>query len=156
GGRLLDPLRCALGGVFGDHWADVGGFVERIADFEPFDAVKKALEEARLDTALNENALPGNAALAGVREAALDAAVGGVINVRIRVDNDAGVAAEFERDFFLAGFRFQRPTDGAAAGEGEELEAIVGDELFGVGIRKRQDVERPGGSAGFFDDFGEK
>ncbi len=51
---------------------------------------------------LHQNALHGNAGLAGIGEAAGNAALGGIGKIGVAVDDDAGITAEFEHDLFLS------------------------------------------------------
>jgi hypothetical protein len=54
------------------------------------------------------------------------------------VDDDAGIASEFENDFFLSRVILDRPADGGAAGEADELDALIGDEQTGIFVREQQ------------------
>jgi hypothetical protein len=85
---------------------------------------------------LDEDALDGDAGLAGVAEASGDATVSCVAQIGVAVDDDGGVASELEDDFFLPGAALDIPADWDAAGEADELDAVVGDEQAGVLIGK--------------------
>ena len=105
---------------------------------------------------LDQNALHGNAGLSGVAEAAGNAALGGVGKIGIAVDDDAGVAAQFEHDFLLSGAALDVPADGHAAREADELDAFIGDEQTGIFVGERKDVEAAIGPAGLLHAFGQK
>ena len=70
----------------------------------------------------------------------------------VRIDDAGGIAAEFEHDFLAPGLRFQLPAD-LAAGEREQLEALVADEGSGILDTAGQDRERALGQIGFGEDF---
>ncbi len=105
---------------------------------------------------LDQDALDGDAGLTGVAEASGDAAVGGVGEVGVAVDDDGGVAAEFEDDFLFSGAALDVPADGNAAGEADELDAVVGDEQAGIFVGEREDVEAAIGPSGLLHALGEK
>ena len=105
---------------------------------------------------LDQNALHGNAGLAGIAEASGDAALGGVAEVGVAVDDDGGIAAEFEDDFLFSGAALDVPADGDAAGEADELDAVVGDEKAGVFVGERQHVEAAVGPSRLLHALGEK
>ena len=130
-----------IGVALADERADVGGFVERIAGLQFLDAFDEEVGEFSVDGVLDQDALDRDAGLAGVAEASGDAAVGGVGEVGVAVDDYGGVASEFEDDFLLPGAAFDVPADGYAAGEADELDAVVGDEKTGVFVGEREDVE---------------
>ena len=77
---------------------------------------------------LDQNALHGNAGLSGVSKASGDAAVGGVSEIGIAVDDDARIPSQFENYFFLSRVVLDGPTDGGAAGEADELDAFISDQ----------------------------
>ena len=154
--RIFDPGGGADGVAVADEGADVGGFVERIAGLQFLHEVDEEVGELSVDRVLDQNALHGNAGLAGVAEAAGDAAFGGVGEVGVAVDDDGGVAAEFEDDFLFSGAALDVPADGHAAGEADELDAVVGDEEAGVFVGERKHVESAIGPAGLLHAFGEK
>ena len=71
--------------------------------FSFFTPCDQQISEFAVDGLLHQDALHGNAGLPGVAESARDATFGGVLEIGVAVDDDAGVAAQFEDDFFLAG-----------------------------------------------------
>ena len=127
--------------AFANERADIGGFVERVAGLELLDAFDQQISEFSVNRLLDENALNRNAGLTGISETSGDAAVGGVGEVGVAVNDDRRVAAEFEDDFLFSCATLDVPTNGNAAGETDELDAVVGDEQSGVFIGKRKDVE---------------
>ena len=138
---FFDPTDGADGVAFADERSDVGGFVERIAGFQLLYAFDEKIGELSVDRVLDQNALHRDAGLASVAETSGDAAVGGIGEVGVAVDDDGGVAAEFENDFLLSGAALDVPANGNAAGEADELDAVVGDEETGVFVGERKDVE---------------
>ena len=143
--RRLDPAFEALGRVLVDHRADEGLLVA--ADRRCVSVLATAdLSLSRsfvVDVGVDEDALHADAALAGLVEGAEhDALDHGVeVEARIVVDDARRVAAEFQHHLLLAGARLQVPAD-QAAGEAEQLEALVGRP---AGRRRRcagQDRER--------------
>ena len=96
----------------------------------------------------------GNAGLAGITEASGDAAVGGVGEVGVAVDDYASVSAQLEDHFLLAGIFLDLPSHGGAAGEADELDALVGDQQGGVFIGEWEDVEGAVGPSGLLHALG--
>jgi hypothetical protein len=152
---FFDPVG-ADGVAFPDQRADVGGLIERIAGLQLLHAFDEQVGELSVDRMLDQNALHGNAGLAGVAEASGDAALGGVGEVGVAVDDDGRVAAEFENDFLFSGAALDVPADGDAAGEADELDAVVGDEQAGVFVGEREHVEAAIGPARLLYALGEK
>ena len=102
---------------------------------------EQQLGEFSVDGVLDENALHGNAGLPGVGEASGHAAVGGVGEIGVAVNDDARIASQFENDFFLPRIVLDGPADGGAAGEADELDALIGDEQSGIFVGEQQRVE---------------
>ncbi len=121
-----------LGIALTDQRTEVGRLIHRIAGFQFFDAVDKKIDELAVDGMFDQDALHGNAGLAGIAEAAGNAALGGVGEIGVAVDDRSGVAAEFKRNFLLARAAFNVPTYGRAAGEADQLDALVGDQQAGI------------------------
>ena len=48
-----------------------------------------------------------------------------VVQVRVRVDDDSGVAAQFQDHLLLTGLGFQVPTDAGRPGEAEQLQPFI-------------------------------
>src|SRR5580698_4415850 len=90
---------------------------------------------------LDQNALHRNAGLSGVSEASRHAAVGGVSQVGITVDNDSRIPSQFENDFFLSSIVLDGPADGRAASKADELDALIADEEAGVFVGEQDCVE---------------
>ena len=70
--------------------------------------------------------------------------------------DDGGVAPEFENDFLFSGAALDVPSDGDAAGEADELDAIVGDQEAGIFVGEREHIEAAVGPSGLLHAFGEK
>ncbi len=115
--------------------------VEGIAHLQRLDAFDEQIGKLSVHGLLNEDALHGNAGLASVAEASGDAAIGGIGEIGVIVDDHGGVAAEFKNNFLFSGAAFDVPPDGNAAGEADQLNAVIGDEKACVFIRKREDVK---------------
>ena len=75
---------------------------------------------------VDEHPLDADADLAGVGERADEHAPDRPVEVGGLVDDHAGVAAELEDDLLLAGPLLHPPADRRAAGERQQLEALVG------------------------------
>jgi len=71
----------------------------------------------------------------------------------VAVDDDAGVPAELEDDLLLPGAFLHPPPDRRAAGERQELEAIVGHHPVTELAGHRQDADRAGREADAVDDL---
>src|SRR5208337_1251319 len=99
-------------------------------------------EELLVDTLLLQDPPPGDATLPGVRKAAGHRALRRVLEVRIVVNDDAGVATQLERDALFASLLLESPAHFRAAGESELLEAVVADQRLSVAAGERQHVER--------------
>ena len=144
----------ALGVAGADQRADVGRLVERVADDERVEAPREVVLEP-VERLVVVDALHRDARLPRVGRAAPDDALGGVVEVGVRGDDDRGVAAELERHALHAGAALQPPADGGAAGEREQLDAVVLDERRGVGRRRRHDGDPLLGPAGLEHDLRE-
>ena len=80
---------------------------------------------------MDENSLNADAALPGITKCPGDDPPRRIREVRFRLDDDGGVVSQFQHHGFLAGVRFHFETYLRRAGEGEELDAVIGDERFG-------------------------
>ena len=94
------------------------------------------------DLLVDEHPLDADADLAGIRERADQDALDRPVEVGRLVDDDAGIAAELEDDLLLAGPLLHPPADRWAAGEREQLEALVGDHPIAELAGHRQDATR--------------
>jgi len=90
-----------------------------------FTPVHQEIGELAIDRLLDQNALHGNAGLPGVAEAAGHAAVGGIGEIGVAVHDRSGVAAKFQRDFFLAGAALDIPATGTLPVKLNQLDALV-------------------------------
>src|SRR5207302_3964995 len=99
--RFVNPS-CGTDGVtFADEWADVGGFIHRIAGLQLLDGFDQQVGEFSIDGLFDQNALHGYAGLASIGEAAYDAAFGSIGDISVAVDQDGGIASEFENDLLF-------------------------------------------------------
>ena len=90
---------------------------------------------------LDQDALNGDAGLAGISETSGDATVGGIFEIGVAMNDDGGIATEFEDNFLFSGAALDVPSHGHAAGKADELDAVVGDQQAGVFVGKRKDIE---------------
>ncbi len=155
---FLDPGFDALGFAEADEGADFGGFVGRVAGDQLGGDVDELPEERLEDAALDEDALHADAGLAGVAEGGVGGAESGFVEVGpVAVDDERGVAAEFEQDALAAGVGFELPADFGGAGEADELDAVFFfGEPGGVGVGEGEDGEGLFGPAGLENDFAER
>ncbi len=105
---------------------------------------------------MHEHPLDADADLAGVGERADEAALDGPVEVGGLVDDHAGVAAELEDDPLLARPLLHPPADRRAAGEREELEALVADHPVAELAAHRQDADRAHRGPGLLDDLADR
>ena len=90
---------------------------------------------------LHQNALYGNAGLAGVAEASRDAALGRVGQVSVVVHDYSRVASQLKHHFLFSGAALDVPTNRHTARETDELDAIVGDQKSGVFVGEWQNIQ---------------
>src|ERR1700691_1770454 len=100
-----------------------------------------------------ENALHRDAGLSGISKTAIDTAFGSVRKISVTVNDDGGIASQFEHNFFLSRVVLDGPANGGAAGETDELDALVGDEQAGIFIREQDGVDAAVGPSRFVDHF---
>ena len=103
------------------------------------------LLEARL---VHQDALGGDAGLAGVEVAAGDAALHRAREVGVGLDDDRGVAAQLERHPLGVRALADGPAGTGRAGEGDHPDARVVEQRRGVVVGAEQDGERARGVAG--------
>ena len=72
------------------------------------------------------------------------------------MDDYSGIPAKLEHNLLLAGAALDLPANGSAAGEADQLDAIVGHEQSGVFIRQWKHVECAIRKAGLLHGFREK
>ena len=120
--------------------ADLGGFVGGIAGDQFGGDVDELPEERLEDAAFDEDALHADAGLAGVAEGGVGGAECGFVEVGpVAVNDERGVAAEFEQHALAAGVGLQLPADFGRAGEADELDAVFFfGEPGGVGVGERR------------------
>ena len=134
--------------------ADVGVFVERIADAQRLDAVFEFAQDLAVDAFLDEESRAGAADVTLVEVNSVDDAFDRLIDRRVVHDDVGGLSAEFEGEFFAgagdgAGDLFP---DLGRAGEGDLVDSRMGDEggagLAGAG----DDVDDAVGEAGVLEE----
>ena len=130
--RLLDRSFDALGVVFADDRPDKRVLIARVAHLERLDGRHKFVAKRIVHRFVNVNSLHADAALARLVVAAEDAALDGVVEIGVAIDDAGRVAAELQRDVLLAGPVAQLPADLGRAGEAELLDALVLDQGVGV------------------------
>src|SRR5439155_494037 len=136
--RFLHPLSGTYGITFANERAEVGGVVHRIADLQLTHSRKEQVSKFGNRRTLDQNALHRNAGLAGIAEAARNAALRSPGDIGVAVDDYSGTASKLEHNLLLAGAALDLPANGSAAGEAGQLDATVGHEQPG-GDCKRED-----------------
>src|SRR4029079_2349078 len=136
--RLVDPALRPRRGVLVDHRPQVGLAVEGVAQLQAFRSRDELLHECVPDLLVYEHPLYADADLAGVCEGADEDTADGPVEVGRLVDDHPGVAAELEDHLLLARALLHPPAHRRAAGEAEELEAVVADHLVAELAAHRQ------------------
>ena len=136
---------------------DFGSLVGGIAGDELGGDVDQFPEEGLEDAAFDEDALHADAGLTGKAEGGVCGAESRLVEVGpVAVNDEGGVAAEFEEDALAAGVSFELPADFGGAGEADELDAIFFfGEPGGVGVGEGEDGEGFFGPAGLENEFAE-
>ena len=119
--RVLDVRDDLVEPLAVDERADVHALLGADPDAQGGDRLRVALDERVVDAVLHEQAVGGDADLAGVAELAQDGAGDGLVEVGVVEDEERRVAAELERELHdLAGaLRHQDLADGRRSREGE-------------------------------------
>ena len=99
---------------------------------------------------------PRSLASSRVGESPCHAAVGGVGEVGVAVDDDARIPPQLKNDFFLSRVVLDRPADGRAAGKTDEPDAFIGDQQSRVFVREQHRVESAIGPSRLLDHFGQQ
>src|SRR5208282_3904545 len=154
--RLLHPVGGADGVAFPDERANVARLIERISGFQLADSRQQQLGEFSVDGVLDQDALHGNTGLSRVSKAAGNAAVGSVSEIGVAVDDDPGIASQFENNFLLSRVVLDGPADGGAAREADELDALIGDQQAGIFVGKQNRVESAVRPARLLDNFSQQ
>ncbi len=115
--RQLRRSAHAFGGGEIDEGADIGFFIEGIADDEFFSGCHEQFGGFGGDFFVEINPLHADAGLAGIAEGGGDDAGDGIGEVGFGFEDDCGVVAEFEDDFLFAGLGFHFEADFGGAGE---------------------------------------
>src|SRR6185437_16554551 len=131
--RFGDPVLESFRGSLVDHRAEEGFRILGIARLQFLRGRDEALFDFVIERRVHENALHADAALPRLIEAARDQARYHEIEPRflVRVDDAGCVAAEFQHHLLLARARLEFPAD-LAAGEREQLQALIRDERVGI------------------------
>src|SRR3984957_5900449 len=145
--RLVDPVSNADRVTLADQRTEIGRFLHGVAGFQFFYAIHKKIDELAVDGLLDQDALHRNTGLASVAEATGNAAFSSVGKIGIAVNNGAGVATKFQSNFLFAGAALDIPAHRHAAGEADQLDALVSDQQASVVVRKRKHVEAAIGPA---------
>ena len=151
--RLVDPALGPAGRRRIDHRTEVRRRIERIAHLEQACAGDELVHECVPDVLVDEHPLDADADLAGVGEGTDEAAPHRPVEVGRLVDDDPGVATELQHDLLLAGALLHPPADRWRSGEGEQLEARVGDHPVPELACHRQNRDGTGGRPSGFDDL---
>ena len=151
--RFVDPALGPTRRRRVDHRPEVRRRIERVAHLELACPGDELVHEDVPDVLVDEHPLDTDADLAGIGERADEAAPHRPVEVRRFVDDDAGVATELEHDLLLAGPLLHPPADRWRSGEGEQLEARVGDHPVPELPGHRQDRDGTGGRPRSFDDL---
>jgi len=124
------------------HWADAGGLVVTVGDFELGDLLFELVDELVLDGILNIDAFSGNADLSAVAERVADAVLGGFVEVRAFEDDERVFGTEFEDESFesLGGGGHDVLTGVFGSGECDHVD-IAGDECFALIVFAVDDLE---------------
>ncbi len=126
-----------------------------MADAELARALDKAFHKFIADLRVHIDALHGDADLAGVGEASGDAARDGFVQVRIILDDDCGVRAQFERDPLHAGQIADAQAHVDTAGERHHGDALIEDEHVADRASRPGDyVQSAGWQSAFLEDTG--
>src|SRR5262249_21074174 len=76
--------------------------------------------------------------------------------IGVAMNNDACVSAELKHNLLLSRAAFDIPTDWRAAGETDQLDAVVGNQYPCVFVGKRKHIERSVWKASLLDSLGEE
>src|SRR5579859_2671284 len=146
GYALIDQTLDAFELDAGDDGADVDGFIERRSDAESVHAIANFGDERLGDALLHQEARTGAADLALVEPDAVDEAFDGGVEVGVFENDERGFAAEFEREFFVAGGGgfANGAADFGGAGEGDFVDVGMSDEGFACGAIAGDDIDDAG------------
>lgn len=148
GGAFLEADADVAGDLvvvgLGDHRADLGLRVLRIADDQAPGARGELGDELRVDALLDEDATAGGAALAVQREDGEQRGVQRPLEVGVFEDQHRRLAAQFHRVFLDPGRLHDPSPGGGAAGEGHRAHVAVADQrVAGAGAVALNHVEHP-------------
>ena len=140
--RLADPRLDAVDVAGRDQRPDGRSLIHGVADDEGLDPGEERLQPRVPRQLVHVHTLYGDAALAGVAEAARGGPLGRRSDIRALVHDDRRVAAEFQDHLLAAGAGLHRPADFGRAGEGQQAIAVVPDEEVAGFAAHRQHAER--------------
>src|SRR5579859_7693338 len=146
GDALIDEALDAIELDASDDGADVDGFIERRADAQSVHAIANFGDERLGDAFLHQEARTGAADLALVEPDAIDEAFDGGVEVGVLENDEWRFAAEFEREFFVAGgggFAYGA-ADFGGTGEGDFVDVGMSDQGFACGAVAGDDVDYSG------------
>ena len=131
-----------------------------IAELDRLGLGQHLLDEAVGDALLHQDALHRRAALAGISRGAGDGQFGRLVEIavgEIVQDDQRIVAAEFERGALVARLGRDELADAHAAGEGDDVDVVVGHHLVADLVGPAgDDLEHLGRQAGFVEDVGQR
>ena len=126
-----------------DHRTDEGGLLARIAADQGSGLPDQQVAQGVIDLIVDQDPLHPDAGLARLVEGPEDDPLGGVFQIAVAVDDDGGIAPQFQHHLLLSGPGLERPADLRGAGEGQQFEPVVGGEQVRPLTRGRQDGEGP-------------
>src|SRR4051812_44484583 len=138
--------------------ADVGVLVERIADADRREAVLELVDERPDDRLLREQARSRAAHLALVEVDPVDDALDGLVEWRVVEDDVRRLAPELEGQRLVGAGDALRDAlaDLRRPGEGDLVDALMGDQRHPGLTGSRDDVDDPGWQVGLAADIGEQ
>ena len=105
---------------------------------------------------LHQNPLHGDACLSGISESSSDTALGGIPEIRVAVHYNAGISAQFQYHFLLAGALLDFPAHRCASGKTNHFQSVIGHQQARIVIRKRQHIQRAVGPSRLLNCFSKK
>ncbi len=159
-GGLVDAVLEGPRGLLMHHGAEVGRGVHRVAELDGLGLGQHLLDEPVGHALLHEDALHRRAALAGIAGGAGDGEFGRLVEVavgEIVEDDQRIIAAEFERGALVAGLARDDLADAHAAGEGDDVDVVVGHHLVADVVRPAgDDLEHLGRQACLIENVGKR
>src|SRR5215472_6784837 len=100
---------------FANKWRNISVFFHRVAALELVNSVEQQLRELVVSRPLDPDALYRDARLSAIGE------------IGVALDDNCRISPELQSYPLLAGLTLQGPTDSGAAGEGQQLDALIAD-----------------------------